>query len=121
MIFMMRTGDNDTPWNLPIPWCYFKTFAWKISEDNTKLVWKKNKKVTYNGNIHRRLNNSNTTAYITNNYIDDRIAKVATVIKNEKVYKICLRYLCNLGKINLSCKNKLENNMFTQYGYGNTF
>lgn len=71
------------------------------------LFGKRIKKVSYNGNIHRRLNNSNTAAYITNDYIDDRIAKVATVIKNEKVYRICLRYLCSLGKINLSCKNKL--------------
>ena len=64
------------------------------------LVYSK-KKVSYKSNTDRILNNSNTPAHRTDDNIDDRIAKLADVIKNEKVYCISLRYFCDLGKRNL--------------------
>lgn len=61
-------------------------------------------KVSYHGNIDRRLNNGNTPADITDDNIDDRIAKFPDVINGEKVYRILFRYFFDLGKINYPIK-----------------
>ena len=61
-------------------------------------------KVSYHGNIDRRLNNGNTPADITDDNIDDRIAKFPDVINSEKVYRILFRYFFDLGKINYPIK-----------------
>ena len=66
------------------------------------------KRVSYKGNINRRLNNSNTQANITNDNIHNRIAKFTEVINNEKVCRIPLRYLCDLGKINYPVKTNTK-------------
>ena len=61
-------------------------------------------KVSYTGDIDRKLNNSNTPAGITTDKINDRIAKFADVINKEKVYRITLRHFCDLEKINYLVK-----------------
>ena len=66
------------------------------------------KRVSYTGNIDRRLNNSDTPADITDDNIDNRITKFVDVINNEKVYRIPLRYFCNLGKIDYPVKINLK-------------
>ena len=52
--------------------------------------------------------NSNTDADRTNNNIDDRMTKFATQLQNKFVYRIPLRYLCDLGKINFPVKTDIK-------------
>ena len=63
------------------------------------LLWSK-KSVTYPANSDRRIYNSNDPDDITNDNIDDRIAKFADQLRSKFVSRIPLRYFCNIGKIN---------------------
>ena len=45
---------------------------------------------------------------MTGDNIDSRITKFVDVINNEKVYRIPLRYFCNLGKIDYPVKINLK-------------
>ena len=88
-----------------------------------KLLY--NKKIIYytNVNIDKRNHNGDgisTTglsaadiAILKRNYardlkIDDRITKFQTMLKNEHVYRIPLRYFTDLGKINFPTKLTIE-------------
>ena len=51
--------------------------------------------------VHR-VSNDNTQR--THDNLDDRIAKFATQIKDKFVYRIPLRYICDIGKINFPTK-----------------
>ena len=66
------------------------------------------KRLSYTGNLDRRLNNSDTPGDITDANIDNRITKFVDAVNNEKVYRIPLRYFCNLGKINYPVKINLK-------------
>ena len=68
-----------------------------------KFLYSK-KMVSYNGNIERKTHNSNPPSDITDDNIDGRIDKFADVINTSRTYRIPLRYLCNLGKINFTVK-----------------
>ena len=89
----------------------------KLLKTIQNLLLHSKKKVNYKGNIDRILNNSNTPAHRTDDNIDDRIAKFADIINNEKVYGISVRYFCDLEtisypvKINFKVKCSLETKM----------
>ena len=54
------------------------------------------KTVVYTANVDRRPNNDDDNDKITNDNLDDRIAKFSNQIKNKFTYRIPLRYLCDL-------------------------
>lgn len=56
------------------------------------------KKFSYNGNIGRRTHNSNTPGDITDTNINDSTGEFANVTNSEKVYKVSLKYFCDIGK-----------------------
>ena len=58
------------------------------------------KSVTYPANSDRRIYNSNDPDDITDDNIDDRIAKFADQLRSKFASRIPLRYFCNIGKIN---------------------
>ena len=59
------------------------------------------KNVTYNkATIDRRTYNSTTPADKTDNNLDDRLGKFKDQLKNEYVYRIPLRYFCDISKEN---------------------
>ena len=68
------------------------------------LSFYRRKKVSYTDKIDWTQNNSNTSADITDDNINNRTAKFADVINNEKVYRNPLKYFCDLGKINYPVK-----------------
>ena len=47
---------------------------------------------------------TNDATQRTDNNSDDRIAKFRTQIQNKYVYRIPIRYICDLGKINFPTK-----------------
>ena len=68
------------------------------------------KLVLYAAGLDRRTQNTATgsnaaeTAKKTDDNLDDRIATFACQIKNKFTYRIPLRYLCDIGKINFPTK-----------------
>ena len=62
------------------------------------------KSVVYPDNVDRRVHNSNDPNDITDDNIDDRIAKFANQLSSKFVYRIPIRYFCDLGKINFPVK-----------------
>ena len=55
-----------------------------------------------------RGHSDNTPADITDKNIDDRIEKFQDQLKNKYVYKVPLKYLCDIGKINFATKIDLK-------------
>ena len=74
-------------------------------------------KVNYSTGQDRRIHNSNMPATITNSNIDDRINKFQKQLKNKFLFRIPLKYICNirksnfLTKIDLKIRCKLETEM----------
>ena len=63
------------------------------------------KAVVLTGNNDRRVHGSTTdNTQRTDSNLDDRIAKFTTQIKDKFVYRIPLRYICDIGKINFQQK-----------------
>ena len=62
------------------------------------------KEVIYTAGVNRRPNNDDTDNKRTDANLDDRIDKFANQIKDKFMYRIPLRYLCGLGKINFPTK-----------------
>ena len=62
------------------------------------------KYVTYPVNSGRRIYNSNDADDITDDNINDKIAKFADQLQSKFVYRIPLRCLCNIGKIYFSVR-----------------
>ena len=61
--------------------------------------------VVLSGNNDRRIHGvTNEVTQRTDDNLDDRISKFATQIKDKFVYRIPLRYICNIGKINFPTK-----------------
>ena len=90
---------------------YFDSMLKHVLEKFLKMIEKNflysKKMVSYNGNIDRRTHNSNTPADITDYNIDDRIDKFSDVISTN-MYRIPLRYFCNLGNISFLVKIDFE-------------
>ena len=61
------------------------------------------KAVNYPANSDRRSFNSNNNDRI-NNYLEDRIGKFGLQTDDKYVFRIPLKYFCNLGKINFPTK-----------------
>ena len=104
-----RDDVQILPTNSPYEICqYSDTMLNHLPEKSLKTIKKlllfRKKKVSYNSSIDRRANNSNTPVDITDEYLNDRTGKFTDVINSEKVYKIPLRYFCNLRKINYPVK-----------------
>ena len=66
------------------------------------------KKPVIPANEDRRSHNNNTEAFRTDANIKDREDKFADQIDSKYVYRIHLKYLCDLGKINFPTKNLLH-------------
>ena len=63
------------------------------------------KAVVLSGNNDRRVHGvSNDNTQRTDDNLDDRISKFATQIKDKFVYRIPLRYICDIGKTNFQTK-----------------
>ena len=62
------------------------------------------KAVVYPANSGRWIHNSDDATQITDNNIDDRIAKLGAQIDNKYAYRIPLKYFCDIGKINSPTK-----------------
>ena len=73
------------------------------------------KKVRFYGNDNKRLAHytatNATTSNRTNENLTDRITKFQNQVKNEYVYRIPLKYLCDLGKFNTKYVLTLETDM----------
>ena len=83
-----------------------------LPEEYLKVIEKNflhsKKTASYNGNINRRTHNGNTLRDIIDDNIDDRIDKFTNVINTSRMYRIPLRYFCDLGKINFPVKINFE-------------
>ena len=73
-----------------------------------KLLIFSKKNVSYRRSIDRIIHNINTAVDITDENIEDRIDKFSDVINADKVYRISLRYYCDLRKINFPAKIDLK-------------
>ena len=63
------------------------------------------KAVVLSGNNDRRVHGAtNDNTQRTDDNLDDRISKFVTQIKDKFVYRIPLRYICDIGKINFPTK-----------------
>ena len=83
-----------------------------LPEEYLKVIEKNflhsKKTASYKGNINRRTHNGNTLRDIIDDNIDDRIDKFTNVINTSRMYRIPLRYFCDLGKINFLVKINFE-------------
>ena len=66
------------------------------------------KTVIIPGNEDRRSHNNDNEAFRTDDNLEDRKDKFAAQIDSKYVYRIHLRYLCDLGKINFPTKVDLK-------------
>ena len=66
------------------------------------------KPVIIPGNEDRRSHNNNNEACRTDDNLEDRKDQLAAQIDLKYVYRIPLKYLCNLGKINFPTKIDLK-------------
>ena len=66
------------------------------------------KTVIIPSNEDRRSHNNDNEAFRTDANIEDRESKFADQIDSKYVFRISLKYLCNLGKINFSTKIDLK-------------
>ena len=66
------------------------------------------KTVIIPGNEGRRSHNNDNEAFRTDDNLEDRKDKFAAQIDSKYVYRIHLRYLCDLGKINFPTKVDLK-------------
>ena len=62
----------------------------------------------YPANSGRRIHDSHDATQITDDNIDDRIAKFGAQINNKYVYRIPLKYFCDIGKINFPTKTVMK-------------
>ena len=53
--------------------------------------------------------------------IDQRIAKFQDLIKNERVYRVPLRYFCDIGKINFTAKIDYRIKLFLEANMNKLF
>ena len=53
--------------------------------------------------------------------IDQRIAKFQDLIKNERVYRVPLRYFCDIGKINFTAKIDYRIKLFLETNMNKLF
>ena len=79
--------------------------ALKIIEKD--LLYSK-KPVIIPGNEDRRSHNNDNEAFRTDDNLEDRGDKFANQIDSKYVYRIPLKYLCDLGKINFPTKIDLK-------------
>ena len=66
------------------------------------------KPVIIPGNEDRRSHNNDNEAFRTDDNLEDREDKFANQIDSKYVYRIPLKYLCDLGKINFPTKIDLK-------------
>ena len=66
------------------------------------------KAVIYPGNSDRRTHNNDDATKRTDDSIKDREDKFVVQIDSKYVYRIPLKYFCNLGKINFPTKIDLK-------------
>ena len=66
------------------------------------------KPVIIPGNEDRRSHNNDNEAFRTDDNLEDREDKFAAQIDSKYVYRIPLKYLCDLGKINFLTKINLK-------------
>ena len=62
------------------------------------------KPVVYMPNHHRRIHNSDNDVQTTDDNLEDRIGKFGLQIDKKYVYRLPLKYFCDLGKINFPMK-----------------
>ena len=62
------------------------------------------KKPVLTGNCDRRPNNSDNASNRTDENLTDRVAKLANIINGENAYSIPLRFLCDIGLVNIPIK-----------------
>ena len=60
------------------------------------------------GDNDRQIHNNNNKAFRTNNNLEDREDKFGVQIVWKYVYRVPLKYFCNLGKINFPTKKDLK-------------
>ena len=66
------------------------------------------KPVIIPGNENRRGHNNNNEAFRTDDNLEDQEDKFVVQIDSKYAYRIPLKYLCNLGKINFPTKIDLK-------------
>lgn len=67
--------------------------------ENT-LLYSKKKMVKYPANQDRRPNNNAIAVFRTNENITEIIQKLTNIINMTKTYRVPLRHLCDIGKVN---------------------
>ena len=79
--------------------------ALKIEND---FLYSKKEVIFKSAIFDKRINTSNTPADITDPNLPQRIAKFAVQLQNEYIYRIPIRYLCNISKMNFPVKIGLK-------------
>ena len=110
---MNSTNKQLIPTTMPLEiYQYSGAMLKHLPEKTLKKIQKhllySKKSVIYPDNADRRVYNSNDPDDITDNNIDERIAKFANQLNSKFIYRIPIKYFCDLGKINFPVKNDLK-------------
>ena len=84
------------------------TFVKGSAKNHAKTLFYSKKPVKYTGDVDRRPKNNSNANNRTEENITKRLQKFTNIIKTKEIYRIPLRYLCGIGKVNNLIKIDLK-------------